>query len=94
MRTEITIEYQSGEVATYVAAPPEWAKWEIKTGKTIQQASEIGINDLMFLAYNAMKRSLAGKPVKPFEVWSESVADVNVGDANPKATDSEALADS
>ena len=94
MRTEITIEYQSGEVATYVAAPPEWAKWEIKTGKTIQQASEIGINDLMFLAYNAMKRLQAGKPVKPYEVWSETVADVNVGDANPKATDSEALADS
>ena len=43
MKTAITIEFQSGEVATYVAAPPEWMKWENKTGKTIQQASEIGI---------------------------------------------------
>jgi hypothetical protein len=94
MKTEITIEYQSGEVATYVAAPPEWAKWEMKSGKTIQQASEIGINDLMFLAYSAMKRSMAGKPVKSYEVWSETVADVNVGDADPKVIESEALADS
>jgi hypothetical protein len=90
MKTEITIEYSSGESATYIAAPPEWAKWEIKTGKTIQQASEIGINDLMFLAYNAMKRSSGGKPIKPFEVWSETVADVNVGDANPKVIQPEA----
>jgi hypothetical protein len=46
MKTAITIEFQSGEVATYVAAPPEWMKWENKTGKTIQQANEIGISDL------------------------------------------------
>ena len=41
----------------------------------------------MFLAYHAHKRSLAGKPVKPFEVWLESVVDVSVGDdADPKVT--------
>ena len=93
MKTEITIEYQSGEVATYVAAPPEWSKWETRTGKTIQQANEIGITDLMFLAYSAMKRENAGKPMKSFEIWSESVADVNVGDNNPKAISEEASTD-
>jgi hypothetical protein len=93
MKTEITIEYQSGEVATYVAAPPEWSKWETRTGKTIQQANEIGITDLMFLAYSAMKRENAGKPMKSFEVWSESVSDVNVGDNNPKAISEEASTD-
>ena len=91
MKLAITIEYQSGDVATYVAAPPEWCKWENKTGKTIQQANEIGISDLLFLAYNAMKRESAGKPVKPFEVWCETVADISVGETDtPKATPSEA----
>ena len=93
MKTEITIEYQSGEVVTYVAAPPEWSKWETRTGKTIQQANEIGITDLMFLAYSAMKRENAGKPMKSFEVWSESVSDVNVGANDPKAISEEASTD-
>ena len=57
MKLAIQIEYHSGDVATYVAAPPEWAKWEQKTGFRIGQAQEkIGISDLMFLAYHAMKR--------------------------------------
>ena len=90
MKTAITIEYQSGEVATYVAAPPEWCKWENKTGKTIQQANEIGISDLLFLAYNAMKREAGGKPVKSFEVWMENVAEVAVLDADPKVLPQEA----
>jgi hypothetical protein len=46
--------------------------------------------DLMFLAYNAHKRANAGNPVKPFEAWMETVSDVIVGDANPKATQQEA----
>jgi hypothetical protein len=94
MKTEITIQYQGGESVTYVAEAPEWMKWEMRTSKTIQQASEIGITDLLFLGYSAMKRSMAGKPVKPFEVWVETVADVNVGDVSPKAISEEALADS
>ena len=91
MRTEITIQYTSGEAVTYVAAPPEWAKWESKTGFSIQQASEkIGVSDLLFLAYNAMKREAAGKPVKPIEIWTETVSNVEVGDVSPKAIPSEA----
>jgi hypothetical protein len=91
MKLPITIEYNSGEQATYVAQPPEWAKWEKTTGNIIGQASEkMGIGDLMFLAYHAHKRENAGKPVKPYEAWMETVVDVIVGDANPKDTQSEA----
>lgn len=91
MKLPITIEYNSGELATYVAAPPEWVKWEKSTGHIISQAQDkIGIADLLFLAYHAMKRESAGKPVKPFDVWTETVAGVEVGDANPKATQPEA----
>lgn len=88
MKLSIQIEYTSGEVATYVAAPPEWAKWEKQTGFKIGQAQEkIGISDLMFLAYHAMKRNAAGNPVKPFDVWCETISEIIVGDQeSPKAT--------
>jgi hypothetical protein len=91
MKLPITISYNSGEEVTYVAQPPEWQKWEQKTGNIIGQASEkMGISDLMFLAYHAHKRETAGKAVKPYETWCETVTDVQVGDANPKATEKEA----
>jgi hypothetical protein len=91
MKLPITIEYNDGTSETYIAQPPEWAKWETKTGFTIQQVQEkLGIADLMFLAYHAMKRNMAGKPVKPLDVWMETVADVTTGDGNPKAISAEA----
>jgi hypothetical protein len=90
MKLNIEVEYFSGEVVTFVAASPEWSKWESKTGKTIQQAESIGVNDLLFLGYNAMKREAAGTPVKPYEVWIETVAEVRASNANPKATPLEA----
>lgn len=91
MKLPITIEYAQGRTETYTAQPPEWAKWEAKTGYTIQQAQDkIGIADLMFLAYNAMKRESAGKPIKPYEIWVETVVDVSTGDNDPKVTTAEA----
>jgi hypothetical protein len=91
MKLAIQIEYTNGEIATYTAQPPEWAKWEQKTGNTIQQAQDkVGISDLMFLAFNAMKREAGGKPVKPYEAWSETIADISVGESDPKATSAEA----
>jgi hypothetical protein len=53
----------------------------------------MGISDLIFLAFHAMKREAAGKPVKPIEVWTETIADVVVGEADPKVIQSEALAE-
>jgi hypothetical protein len=90
MKLAIQIEYTNGEVATYIAQPPEWAKWEQKTGNTIQQAQDkVGISDLMFLAFHAMKREAGGKPVKPYEVWSETISDLTVGESVPKAISAE-----
>jgi len=92
MKLQIQIETTNGQTVTTTAQPPEFAKWEQKTGFTIQQAQEkIGISDLMFLAWNALKREAAGKPVKPYEVWCETVVDITVGETeSPKAIAEEA----
>jgi hypothetical protein len=91
MKLPITIEFNSGEIETYVAQPPEFVKWEAKTSYTIQQAAEkMGITDFIFLAYHSMKRGAAGKPVKPLEAWQESIVDVTVGENDPKAISEEA----
>jgi hypothetical protein len=92
MKLPIMIEFNSGEVETYIAQPPDWARWEKATGKTISKAQDsIGMWDLMFLAHSAMKREAGGKPIKVFDVWMENVSNVTVGDTDsPKATKSEA----
>jgi hypothetical protein len=63
MKIEITVELTNGNTETYTAQPPEWVKWEKMTGFTIGQAQDkIGVADLVFLAYHAMKREAGGKP--------------------------------
>jgi hypothetical protein len=37
-----------------------------------------------------MKREAGGKPIKGYEIWCETVADVTVGEVLPKATPPEA----
>ena len=88
MKSEITITYNSGEQATYVAQPPEYAKWEKATGKSLSDLG--GVWDILFLAYNAMKRESAGKPVKSFEIWMDTVADVDIENKDPKDLKAEA----
>lgn len=88
MKKEITITYQSGDMATYVAYPPDFAKWEMATKKDIAQFN--GMYDILFVAHSAMKREAAGKPVKPLDIWMESIVDIEVGVGNPKAIESEA----
>lgn len=88
MKSQITIKYNSGDSASYIAQPPEYAKWEKATGKSLSELS--GMWDILFLAYNAMKREAAGKPVKSFEVWMDTVEDVDLENLNPKDLKAEA----
>lgn len=88
MKSQINITYNSGEEASYIAQPPEYAKWEKATGKNISDIG--GVWDILFLAYNAMKREAGTKPVKSFEVWMDTVADVQTAAIDPKSTASEA----
>ena len=90
MKLPITIKFNNGDEATYIINPPDWAKWEQKTGKTIRDSDKIGMSDLLLLAYNSMARAAGTKPVKSFDVWSLTVDDVEVGEADPKAIQPEA----
>jgi len=88
MHREITIQYMSGDSAVVTAYPPDFAKWEKQTGKQLSEIS--GLWDILFIADSAYKRELAGKPAKPFEAWMDTVADVSVGDDDPKVIQEEA----
>jgi hypothetical protein len=79
-------------VATYVAYPPDFAKWEMATKKSLTDFS--GMWDILFVAHSAMKRDAAGQPVKPLEVWMESITDIDVDSDSPKAIAEEVSADS
>ena len=95
MKLPITITYNSGESELLVAQPPEWAKWERETGKSATQWNEVGgVWDILFMAFHTHKRMNAGRPVKPFEAWMETVADFEIGESDPKAMSQEASADS
>jgi hypothetical protein len=91
MKLDITTEFTNGTSETFTAQVAEWVRWEKSTGNTITQAQDkIGVADLVFLAYHAMKREAGGKPVKTLDQWTETIADIQVGDSNPKVTESEA----
>jgi len=89
MKLGLTVTFNSGETVSTTVLPPEWVKWETKTGRRITDIKGddlLGMTDLAFLAYNAMKREAAGNPVKPFEIWIETVADIDANPLSPKVT--------
>ena len=83
MQQNITIKYNDGSEQTYQVRPPDYARWEMATKKVISQFG--GMYDILYVSHSAMKRDSGGKPIKPLDVWMETVADVEVGDADPKA---------
>jgi hypothetical protein len=83
MQQKITITYTNGEEVTYDIYPPDYAKWERATSKSIQEFS--GMYDLLYVSHSAYKREAAGKTTKTLDVWMESVVNLEVGDDNPKA---------
>jgi hypothetical protein len=46
--------------------------------------------DILYVTHSAMKRDAGGKPTKTLDVWMESVADVEVGEGDPKVIQEEA----
>jgi hypothetical protein len=98
MKLNLTIKYTNGEVETYTAGLPEWAKWERKTGKSIYKMTDISNyqqTDFLFLAHSAYVRAAAGKAVKAYDVWELTIDELIIGEPeNPKVTQPEASTDS
>jgi len=98
IKLNMKVTYTNGEAAEYLAALPEWSKWERKTGKSVYAIKGIESfqqTDFLFLAHCAYIRAAAGKPTKPYDVWELTVENVEVGDyEDPKATQPEALNES
>lgn len=88
MQQQITIKYNDGSEQTYEVRPPDYARWEMTTKKVISQFG--GMWDILYVAHSAMKRDAGGKPTKSLDIWMETVSDVEVGDADPKAIQGEA----
>lgn len=88
MQQQITIKYNDGSEQTYEVRPPDYARWEMTTKKVISQFG--GMWDILYVAHSAMKRDAGGKPTKALDIWMETVSDVEVGDADPKAIQGEA----
>ena len=92
MKVRITITYQTGGQDSATVLPPEWVKWEKQSGRKLTEINEqnfLGMSDLTFLAYHAIKRESAPNPMKPYDVWIETVVDVDAEREDPKAMRSE-----
>jgi hypothetical protein len=92
MKKSITVEFNSGESAIFVAYPPDFAKWEMATKKSISEFA--GMWDILFVAHSAYKREAGGKPTKSLDIWMESITNLEVGDDLPKVIAEEVSADS
>jgi hypothetical protein len=88
MKKSIIVKFNDGTESTYIAYPPDYTKWELHTKKSISNFE--GMHDILWVAHSAMKREAAGKPVKPFEAWIESIVDVDVEKDIPKVMSEEA----
>lgn len=95
IKLDLEVTYTSGETATYVAALPEWSKWERKFNKSIyglKSLESFQLSDFLFLAHSAYVREAAGKPTKSYDIWELSVDGITVKDHElPKVTKSELL---
>ena len=93
MKLNIKITTNSGDQATFTAQPPEWRKWELETNQKISKDPSLGISDLMFLAYHAMKRENPNKAALSLDNWCATVADIEVEATTANPTQAVASAD-
>jgi hypothetical protein len=83
MKLQLNITYNTNEVEAVTIQAADWRRWELETKQKMTNA-ELGMSDLLFLAYTSIKRN-SGKPMKALDPWCDGVADVEVvtAEANP-----------
>ena len=91
MKLKLNITYNNNEQVLVTIQASDWRRWEIETKQKMTSA-ELGMSDLLQLAYLAIKRE-SDKPVKPLDAWADGVADVEVVDAEANPTNAVASGD-
>lgn len=91
MKLQLNITYNNNEVESATIQASDWRRWEIETKQKMTSA-ELGMSDLLFLAYTSIKRN-AGKPMKVLDAWCDGVSDVEVVDASANPTQAVASGD-
>ena len=83
MKLQLNITFNNNEQVPVTIQASDWRRWELETKQKMTNA-ELGMSDLMLLAYTSIKRT-SDKPVKPLDAWCDGVADIEVvsTEANP-----------
>jgi hypothetical protein len=84
MKLKLNITYSNNETQPVTVQASDWRRWEIETKQKMTNA-ELGISDLLFLAWTSLKRT-SEKPIKPLDAWADGVADIEVDDASANPT--------
>lgn len=91
MKLELNLTYNNGEKAAVTIQASDWRRWELDTKQKMASA-ELGMSDLLFLAYQSCKRN-SEKPLKPLDVWCDTVAEVEVVETQANPTNAVASTD-
>lgn len=85
MKLQLKITTTDNQVLELECGIPEFIAWERHShNKTSQLALGIGIEDMAYLGYAALKRK--GEKLKPFDAWINDIAEIEAIEDNPKAT--------
>lgn len=93
MRLNFEIQYVDGEAVTAQAVVADFIAYERGTGRKSSQFHEgIGMEDMAYVAWASLKRT--GHTDKSFEEWFLTLADLEVAEQAPKATEKAVSKDS
>lgn len=85
MKLELKITTTDNQVFEVVCGVADFIAWERQSKlKTSDLANGIGVEDMAYLAYSAIKRS--GEKVKPFDGWINEIDEIEAIETDPKAT--------
>ncbi len=84
MKAKLNIKTIEGEEFEVEALVPDFIAWERHSKRKISDlVTGVAIEDMAFLAHNALKRQ---GTQKPFDGWIQSIAEIDMVEDDPKAT--------
>lgn len=85
MRQGFRITTDDGVALELVAFPPDFVAWERHSKRRMSDLADgMGMEDMLYLAWSALRRNPGSRP--PFDVWINTVADVDLLDDEPTPT--------